>query len=606
MSKNIVVLSMSTLNITNGVINPENFIYEGMDNPKGEEYCSQLEPISKMIKEREGSLDKVIILATKEAREDKEFICKEEHYSTSAVGFYKKRLDLKDENPGISSIIEINSTKDEKDIVNSINGVISEVRNAFKDWENDDPKLWVDTQGGGREINLMMNAIISLLSSENIVPEGIYAVDYIRGRETQEITDKTGIYDVFNFVSGINAFSSYGRADQLSAYYENKNKTKSGEYEVVQAMKEVTECIQLCNVSGFKDKLEEFRKKWNEFKTCSEQGLLGIFKAKIEDDYGNLLKEDKCDLDIIKWLWDKGFYQQALTYIESQMPDYWFKKKLWDYEIIDERIFYAAKPDWKNDIVHGFDKLIDIIKEKTDDKFCNFKWNEIKSVKDVKRMLSAGDINFKSPEAKDDEVRLWILTSEKDLFIQEVFLYKMLKGQRNVFNHMVDSESVASKEAIECAIKVFIDYGKEIESAKIIENKEKSANLGMNSKKKSTSNLIINFTKIPDKKWSKSEKDAAKKYGTEISKQEIRTTLKRKQIEDDIENYAEDIFEKNPRAIIVADEDLNQYTRAVFTRLKEKGVIVLIAEGKKDEVFKADDPRIQQITTFTFEKFKEF
>ena len=63
--KNLVVLAMSTLPTS---VKAYKFIWDGTE--KEYDYYGQLEPISTMIREREGSLDKVIILATEEGEQE--------------------------------------------------------------------------------------------------------------------------------------------------------------------------------------------------------------------------------------------------------------------------------------------------------------------------------------------------------------------------------------------------------------------------------------------------------------------------------------------------------------------------------------------------------
>lgn len=95
MSKNVIVLAMSTLAIereTRTIIDSR-FVYKESDDI-GEEYFSQMEPISKMILEREGSLDQIIILATERTKKEIEFIYKGKEKKISAVNFYRERMHL--------------------------------------------------------------------------------------------------------------------------------------------------------------------------------------------------------------------------------------------------------------------------------------------------------------------------------------------------------------------------------------------------------------------------------------------------------------------------------------------------------------------------------
>ena len=158
-AKNIIVLAMSTLpGSVKSVqeIRPSKFTWE--DNGGEEyEYLSQLEPISTMIKKKEGSLDRVIILATKETLEK---VYDAEGEKISAVDFYRKRMGLTDEATEIVDVAE-------DDFVPAISQTVKEIRQYWKentaetDRTEDAVHLWIDTQGSFRKINLVLNAVIT-------------------------------------------------------------------------------------------------------------------------------------------------------------------------------------------------------------------------------------------------------------------------------------------------------------------------------------------------------------------------------------------------------------------------------------------------------------
>lgn len=121
--KNLVVLAMSTLPIS---VKAYKFIWDGTE--KEYDYYGQLEPISTMIREREGSLDKVIILATEETKVEKEIKAEDkllDGKKTSAVKFYLERMNLTEEE------VEIVDVK-EQDVVPAIANTVEKIR---KYWE---------------------------------------------------------------------------------------------------------------------------------------------------------------------------------------------------------------------------------------------------------------------------------------------------------------------------------------------------------------------------------------------------------------------------------------------------------------------------------------
>ena len=74
MAKNIMVLAMSTLSVHSEGEQIKSNIFAWKENDvDAKDYYSQLEPASRMIREREGSLDKIIILATPATKELKKF-----------------------------------------------------------------------------------------------------------------------------------------------------------------------------------------------------------------------------------------------------------------------------------------------------------------------------------------------------------------------------------------------------------------------------------------------------------------------------------------------------------------------------------------------------
>lgn len=317
MSKNVIVLAMSTLAIereTRTIIDSR-FVYKESDDI-GEEYFSQMEPISKMILEREGSLDQIIILATERTKKEIEFIYKGKEKKISAVNFYRERMHL--EGSDKVKIVDV----EENRMVPAIAQTIELIRKAEQEYKKEKMNLWIDTQGGFRNMSMVINAIISLLKDNNIEPSGVYSINYNGSNKVQRIIDQTNTYKIFQFVSGINEFTRCGRAEQLEDYYDSIHQETP---EDVKKMKQIAEAIQMCNIFEFDKYLNELREMYKKMPE-TESELLGIFRNQIRQDYGNLLEDSCTGLDIVEWFYKKKFYQQAITYVEAKLPQEWVKK----------------------------------------------------------------------------------------------------------------------------------------------------------------------------------------------------------------------------------------------------------------------------------------
>lgn len=468
MKKNIIVLSMSTLGEK---VYPCNFVYKENDET-GEEYYSQLEPISRMILEREGSLDKIIILATESTKKDQEFILepngKNEKRTCSAINFYKERMGLKNEEK--IKIVDV----EEKEFTPAISKVVETIRSLYTEKNSEDElKLWIDTQGGFRNITLVMNAIISLLKTDNIEPDGIYSVNFNSKAKLQPIIDQTETYKIFQFVSGINEFSRYGRAEQLEDYYDSISPENTPK--VIRKMKDITEAIQMCNMIEFENYLKDLRKLVKERDT-SEKNLLNIFWKQIENDYGQLLEESCTGLDIVEWFYKKKFYQQAITYIEAKLPQEWVERKTISYKENG-----TGLNELKKTLKKGFEKdanlVVDqiarqyftwtsIVKEKNGKKIDKFNIrsnlkkartvnyrtsNQLRNVNILYGQLSLGTMNISIKKGID-----------ADSVMDMILLYKLLKNERNKFNHMSDKNDRADQETLGKVIRLFIECGREV------------------------------------------------------------------------------------------------------------------------------------------------
>lgn len=332
---NIIVMAMSTLNFKyeedekgNSKRILERSYYR---NKKGEikggereeekeiEYYSQMEPACRKILEENPGDYRFLILATKATLKEQTFQCQDEILEISAVDFFLKRMGLKsDKEKKRAVVIRV----EEDNFLPAISETINYIR---KNWD-EDHRLWINTQGGFRNISLVINAVISLLKLDKIEPSGVYYVSYTRGEKVHDIEDQSGTYKIFQFVSGIQELIRYGRADQLEEYYYDRGEMVPEE---ITEMRKIAEAIQMCDMPGFEEHLLKLRELAKN-RTADPEDLLNIFWEQIRADYGVLLEGSYSGLDVVEWLYRKKFYQQVITYVESRIPKEWVEVKITD------------------------------------------------------------------------------------------------------------------------------------------------------------------------------------------------------------------------------------------------------------------------------------
>lgn len=167
-----------------------------------------------------------------------------------------------------------------------------------------------------------MEATISLLKIEDIHVKEAFSVEFSEKSKNSIITSETENLKIFDFVSGINEFISSGRANTLMSYSSSHSKMDSSEQDFINAIQNVANGIQWCCIPEFENGLKNlqtfFSKNARAKTTDINTSYLEIYKTDIKKDYKKLVTQHNV-ADEIAWCREKGFYQQALTLIESRV-----------------------------------------------------------------------------------------------------------------------------------------------------------------------------------------------------------------------------------------------------------------------------------------------
>lgn len=221
---------------------------------------------------------------------------------------------------------------------NELKPGIAEVVKYLKDNRLEErEEFWIDTHGGFRDTAFVLNSIVSLLKVYDIIPDRIVGVRYSDNRSVPStIVDQRESFYMTEFVAGMNEFIQFGSADSLIDYFTrmgNKNKTVQ---DLIGAMKNISDGTRLCDPNAYVSGLNQLG---NAIKRIDgNEGFLSIFVEYIKNDYGKLLDaEQRTPLDIIERCKRKKLYQQALTFIESLMPEEFYNSKLLYYAEKDKR-----------------------------------------------------------------------------------------------------------------------------------------------------------------------------------------------------------------------------------------------------------------------------
>lgn len=454
--ENVILLSMSTLpdkvkqNKFKFKIEKEERIFYGQ---------SQLSPDTKtilsIIDAKGEGIDRIVILATKEAREKKERtlidgegkeISKE---NVDAVSFFedeilayveKRKENSEDEEYCLKNL---SLTEDKFVVVDldkyspeNADEVIYDAVKAIKGDGDKEINLYINMQGGIRSTMMKMNAITELLESQNVRVVGRYANNY-NAREPQpyESVSVADDYRPYELVTAMTIFKKYGRGEKLLEYFSDADKYPLSN-KLAEAIKLAADSIQLCDVDGFDEAIEAIREFDNEYKESEASTTLKIIYQDIKSDYESILNAEHKYVAQIRWCLNKGFLQQAMTILESKMPD----------EYVRSGMVYFCKKGQEEDVQDVLNKL-ELMYENyylTPDKQKDSR--EAHMMKNVNHVFingfvteeEGGKIYFKNSRFKRSNI-CWFYGKPGFNFKKKVHksreAYKEIKAIRNEMNH---------------------------------------------------------------------------------------------------------------------------------------------------------------------------
>ena len=190
-----------------------------------------------------------------------------------------------------------------------------------------------------------------------------------------EISDSSDLYGVSELLAGTRSFIGSGKTDILIHYW-NAHRTDN-EYidRLLNAMRNIDVGISLCDISDIERGINSLRKLFMEKPYEPGDSIVeqyfGFIISAIKKDYGKLLEGDAIEMiDLVKWAYRKGFWQQTLTLIESKAPEDFVEKGIYYYANSAESkenairilggIYYDLKPFEKyklDDLSHYFVKF---------------------------------------------------------------------------------------------------------------------------------------------------------------------------------------------------------------------------------------------------------
>lgn len=214
-------------------------------------------------------------------------------------------------------VIEVPDSMDEETQFQAISQLLEKI-------EKEDT-LFVDLSGGMRDVAMLLVIAARCMRDLRDVKTRRVIYAELRGGEPV-VRDRTQLYGLFDFITAMDQFFSTGTAQKLEDYLLSEGEKDPVLYTLLTRINQFSEDLALCRVRKLSDDLNQIDQALKETPEKS-QNLTDLFFRMLKDrfstEFAELLSSGEKALPaLVSWCAGHGMYQQALTLLCEQMPEY--------------------------------------------------------------------------------------------------------------------------------------------------------------------------------------------------------------------------------------------------------------------------------------------
>lgn len=322
--------------------------------------------------------------------------------------------------------------------------------NSISDYDGDEVEIYLCTQNDNARDTFILTSLMETIRS---VPDSraqivrIILTDAPSSKMVEAITDDTGKLGVYQLLSATRAFLRYGKTDLLLDFRDASGIHNPEINRMLYAMRNIDVGISLCDITDIERGIARLREIFaDDHKITGDsfvEKYFNIIATGIRQDYGPLLSGDRIDfIELVKWAYRKGFWQQTLTLIESRAPRDFVNKGIYYYcdseedrgSVVEKlgKIYYDLKPFEKyklDDVEHYYIKFYS-------------RWRSPHPKDNKEFQLEYSRIRMEELDTDDESlIRAHTVCPDRDALKDLLFAYYYLGDVRNATNHAEDEFS---------------------------------------------------------------------------------------------------------------------------------------------------------------------
>lgn len=316
--------------------------------------------------------------------------------------------------------------------------------------DGEEVEIYLCTQNDNARDSFVLTSLMETLRAVSFSRARIARIiltDAPSDKMVETISEDTGQLFVYELLSGTRSFLRYGKTDLLLDLRAASGIRNPNIDRMLYAMRNIDIGISLCDITDIERGIVKLREIFaEEYPVTGDtfvEKYFNIIASGIKEDYGPLLSGDEISfIELVKWAYRKGFWQQTLTLIESRAPEDFVNRGIYYYcdseedreEVVEKfgKIYYDLKPFEKyklDDVEHYYVKF-----------YSRWKAPHPKDSKEFQ--IEYAKIRIEELDTEDKgAIRAHTLCPDRDALKDLLFAYYYLGDVRNATNHALDEFS---------------------------------------------------------------------------------------------------------------------------------------------------------------------
>lgn len=317
--------------------------------------------------------------------------------------------------------VSVPDSMEEADQTRAISAVLEQVA------ENDN--LYIDLSGGMRDTATLLLIVARYLKDIRMVQTKKVLYSELKGNSSV-VRDSTGLYNLMDLITAVDAFFSTGTTEKLKAYMKQTGETDPDILNLLDRIDHFADDLALCRVQMLKADLKAIARQIKQRPASREtlgSLLYELMNDRFEAEFQNLMGSRSDSLPaLVQWCAHHRMYQQGLTLLSEEMPTY-LCGHLFLQPTGKALDYMALQPQNKGKSARPFTVNLCLTKDKTEAN--GNALFRVATLTEAQEYLTAAV----------EQGELLLDLTRKDTVAQGIVYYQSVQQYRNQINHATDS-----------------------------------------------------------------------------------------------------------------------------------------------------------------------